>query len=43
MISCVTSIKLCKYYENYGDRLVDYILIITFGCDLINMPYQIIV
>ncbi len=43
MISFVTSIKLCKYYENYGDRLVDYILNITLGCDLINMPYEIIV
>lgn len=43
MISFVTSIKLCKYYENYGDRLVDYILNITLGCELIHMPYEIIV
>lgn len=43
MISFVTSIKLCKYYENYHDRLVDYILNITLGCELIDMPYEIIV
>ena len=37
MISFVTSIKLCKYYENYDDRLVDYIENITLGCNLIDI------
>ena len=43
MISFVTSIKICKYYENYDDRLVDYIENITLGCNLVDISYEIIV
>ena len=43
MISFVTSIKICRYYENYADRLRDYIENITLGCNLIDISYEIIV
>jgi len=43
MISFVTSIKLCKYYEDYGDRLIDYIENINLGCEIADISYEIII
>ena len=43
MISFVTAIKICKYYEDYGKRLKDYIENISWGCGLFNISYEIIV
>ena len=43
MISFVTSIKICRYYENYADRLRDYIENIKLGCDVFDVSYEIIV
>ena len=43
MISFVTSIKICKYYEDYGNRLKDYIENISWGCGLFDISYEIIV
>ena len=43
MISFVTSIKLCKYYEDYGERLIDYIENIKLGCEIADISYEIII
>ena len=43
MISFVTAIKICKYYEDYGERLKDYIENISWGCGLFDLSYEIIV
>ena len=43
MISFVTAIKICRYYEDYGDRLKDYIENISWGCGLFDISYEIIV
>ena len=43
MISFVTSIKICKYYENYSDRLSEYIENVALGCHTVGISYEIIV
>ena len=43
MISFVTSIKICRFYENYIDRLKDYIENISSGCNSLDISYEIIV
>ena len=36
MISFVTNIKICRYYENYADRL-EIIENIKLGCDVFDV------